>query len=345
MLVVAYSLAGRVDIDLTTEPLGEGKDGQPVYLKDIWPSPDEVMQEVARSLNPEMFEREYAGVFEGDESWQRLPIPEASGGRFAWDADSTYIASPPFFTGMQMDPTPVGDIEGARVLAWMGDTVTTDHISPAGAIPKDSPAARWLTDRGVQPVDFNTFGSRRGNHEIMMRGTFGNIRIKNKLVEGKEGNWTEYLPTGNITSMYEASMQYQGDSTPLVVLGGKEYGTGSSRDWAAKGTLLLGVRAVITESYERIHRSNLIGMGVLPLQFLEGESAASFGLTGRETINISGVSSDTVSRGGTAHVTALGEDGKTTEFDVLVRLDTAVEAEYYKHGGILQYVLRNLARD
>ena len=344
MLVVAYSLAGRVDIDLTSEPLGEGEDGQPVYLHDIWPSPEEVKQAVASSLNPEMFEREYAGVFEGDEVWKSLPIPEASGGRFAWDANSSYIANPPFFAGMQMDPPPVGEVEGARVLAWLGDTVTTDHISPAGAIPKDSPAARWLTDRSVEPVDFNTFGSRRGNHEIMMRGTFGNIRIKNKLAEGKEGNWTEYLPTGEITSMYEASMQYQDDATPLVVLAGKEYGTGSSRDWAAKGTRLLGVRAVITESYERIHRSNLIGMGVLPLQFRDGEGVGSFGLTGKETITITGVSGDTVSPGGAAHVTAVGEDGKTTEFDVLVRLDTAVEVEYYRHGGILQYVLRNLAR-
>jgi aconitate hydratase len=344
MLVVAYSLAGRVDIDLTTEPIGEGKDGQPVYLRDIWPSPEEVKREVTRSLNPGMFEREYAGVFEGDESWKSLPIPEAPGGRFAWDANSSYIANPPFFTEMQMDPPSVGDIEGARVLAWLGDTVTTDHISPAGAIPKDSPAARWLTDRRVEPVDFNTFGSRRGNHEIMMRGTFGNIRIKNKLAEGKEGNWTEYLPTGEITSMYEASMRYQDDSTPLVVLAGKEYGTGSSRDWAAKGTRLLGVRAVITESYERIHRSNLIGMGVLPLQFIDGESAASFGLTGRETMTITGVSGETVSPGGAAHVTAVDQDGKRTEFDVLIRLDTAVEVEYYRHGGILQYVLRNLAR-
>jgi aconitate hydratase len=344
MLVVAYSLAGRVDIDVTSEPLGEGADGEPVYLQDIWPSPDEVRQAVAASLNPQMFEREYADVFEGGESWKKLPVPEASGGRFAWDAGSTYIANPPFFAGMQMDPAPVGDVEGARVLALLGDTVTTDHISPAGAIPKDSPAARWLTERDVQPVDFNTFGSRRGNHEIMMRGTFGNIRIKNRLVEGKEGNWTEFLPAGDITSMYEASMRYQVDSTPLVVLAGKEYGTGSSRDWAAKGTRLLGVRAVITESYERIHRSNLIGMGVLPLQFFDGQNTTSLGLTGRETFTITGVASDTVAPGGTAHVVAIGEDGKTTEFDVLIRLDTGVEVEYYKHGGILQYVLRNLAR-
>ncbi|MGD8726450.1 MAG: aconitate hydratase AcnA [Gemmatimonadales bacterium] len=336
MLVVAYALAGRVDIDLTSEPLGAGADGEPVYLRDIWPSPEEVKEEVARSLNPEMFE--------GDDAWQRLPVPEAAGGRFAWDADSTYIANPPFFTGMSIDPPAVDNIEGARVLAWLGDTVTTDHISPAGAIPKNSPAAGWLTERDVEPVDFNTFGSRRGNHEIMMRGTFGNIRIRNKLVAGKEGNWTEYLPTGEVMSMYEASMKYQADSVPLIVLGGKEYGTGSSRDWAAKGTRLLGVRAVITESYERIHRSNLIGMGVLPLQFLEGESAASLGLTGRETFKIEGVSSDTVSPSKTARVTAEGNAGETRAFDVLVRLDTAVEVEYYKHGGILQYVLRHLAQ-
>jgi len=344
MLVVAYALAGRVDIDLTKDPLGQGKDGQDVYLKDIWPSPEEVRQEVARSLTPEMFEREYAGVFEGDDSWKKIPVPEAAGGRYAWDPDSTYIANPPFFTGMAMQPPPVGDIESGRVLAWLGDSVTTDHISPAGAIPKDSPAARWLTDRGVEPVQFNTFGSRRGNHEIMMRGTFGNIRIKNKLVEGKEGNWTAHIPSGDVTSIYEAAMRYETEGTPLVVLGGKEYGSGSSRDWAAKGTRLLGVRAVIAESYERIHRSNLIGMGVLPLQFLDGASASSLGLTGRERVGITGISGKDVRAGGRAHVTAVGPDDKTTAFDVLVRLDTAVEVEYYRHGGILPYVLRKLAQ-
>ena len=343
MLVVAYALAGRVDIDLATEPIGEGKDGKPVYLRDIWPSPQEVRDAVERALTPAMFEKEYAKVFEGDEQWQSLPVPEAAGGRFAWDDASTYIANPPFFAGMGMVPAPVGDIEGARVLAWLGDSVTTDHISPAGSIPKDSPAGRWLREHRVEPVDFNTFGSRRGNHEVMMRGTFGNIRIKNKLVDGKEGNWTVYHPTGEVTSIYDAAMRYQQDGTPLVVIGGKEYGSGSSRDWAAKGTALLGVRAVIAESYERIHRSNLIGLGVLPLQFADGESAATHGLSGRESITISGVAGDDVTPGGTARVTATGDGGATVAFDVRVRLDTAVEVSYYRHGGILPYVLRNLA--
>jgi aconitate hydratase len=344
MLVVAYAIAGRVDIDLTSEPLGEDADGQPVYLDDIWPSPEEIKAAVSESLDPEMFEREYGAVFDGDEAWQALQVPKAGDGRYQWDAESTYIADPPFFAGMKARPAPRGNIAGARTLAWLGDSVTTDHISPAGAIPKDSPAARWLQDRGVKRVDFNTFGSRRGNHEIMMRGTFGNIRIKNKLVEGKEGNWTEHLPSGTVTSMYDAAMEYQSDGTPLVVLGGKEYGSGSSRDWAAKGTSLLGVRAVLTESYERIHRSNLIGMGVLPLQFLRGESAASHGLTGRETFDIRGVAGSEIEPGGTANVRAQREDGSTVQFDVLIRLDTAVEVEYYRHGGILPYVLRGLAK-
>ena len=343
MLVVAYALAGRVDIDLATEPVGEGADGKPVYLKDLWPSPQEVRDAVERALTPEMFEREYARVFEGDAQWQSLPVPEGAGGRFAWDDASTYIANPPFFAGMGMVPAPVGDIAGARVLAWLGDSVTTDHISPAGSIPKDSPAGRWLRERGVEPVDFNTFGSRRGNHEIMMRGTFGNIRIKNKLVEGKEGNWTRCFPSGDVMSIYDAAIRYQEEGTPLVVIGGREYGSGSSRDWAAKGTALLGVRAVIAESYERIHRSNLIGLGVLPLQFPEGQSASTHGLTGRETFAIAGVAGDTVRPGGTARVTATADGGATVAFDVQVRLDTAVEVAYYRHGGILPYVLRNLA--
>ena len=343
MLVVAYALAGRVDIDLTSEPIGTGKDGGPVYLRDIWPSPQEVSDAVEKALTPAMFEKEYAKVFEGDDQWRSLPVPEAAGGRFAWDDASTYIANPPFFVGMGMVPAPVGDIDGARVLAWLGDSVTTDHISPAGAIPKDSPAGRWLRERGVEAVDFNTFGSRRGNHDVMMRGTFGNIRIKNKLVDGKEGNWTEYQPTGEVTSIYDAAMRYQQDGTPLLVIGGKEYGSGSSRDWAAKGTALLGVRAVIAESYERIHRSNLIGLGVLPLQFADGENAATHGLTGRESITISGVAGEDVTPGGTARVTATRDGGATVSFDVRVRLDTAVEVSYYRHGGILPYVLRNLA--
>jgi aconitate hydratase len=343
MLVVAYALAGRVDIDLTSEPLGTDTGGRPVYLRDVWPTPEEVKQAVDTALSPDTFTREYAQVFEGDELWQEITVPEASGGRFAWDAESTYIANPPFFEGMKMEPAPVPDIERARALAWLGDSVTTDHISPAGAIPKDGPAGKWLMAQGVEPVDFNTFGSRRGNHDVMMRGTFGNIRIRNKLAEGKEGNWTEHVPSGEITSIYDAAIRYQDEGTPLIVLGGKEYGSGSSRDWAAKGTSLLGVRAVIAESYERIHRSNLIGMGVLPLQFKRGESAAGFGLTGREVFAITGVSGDTVTSLGPAQVTATRDDGAEVSFEVLVRIDTAVEVEYYRHGGILHYVLRNLA--
>jgi aconitate hydratase len=345
MLVVAYALAGRIDIDLDAEALGEDRDGKPVYLRDIWPSPDEIKQAVTQSLDPEMFVREYASVFDGDAAWQSLPVPKAAGGRYAWDADSTYIADPPFFVGMRARPAPVENVNTARVLAWLGDSVTTDHISPAGAIPKDSPAGRWLVDHGVTPVDFNTFGSRRGNHEIMMRGTFGNIRIKNKLAEGKEGNWTEYLPGAQVTSMYEAAMQYADDGTALLVVAGKEYGSGSSRDWAAKGTSLLGVRAVLVESYERIHRSNLIGMGVLPLQFREGESVAAHGLTGRETFDLTGVAGNEVTPGGTARIRATREDSSIVEFEALVRLDTAVEVEYYRNGGILPYVLRNLAKE
>ncbi len=344
MLVVAYAIAGRVDVDLDREPLGEDRDGNPVYLRDIWPRPEEIKQAVTDSLEPEMFEQEYAGVFEGDEAWRSLPVPTAAGGRYAWDATSTYIADPPFFAGMRAKPATVGNARGARVLAWLGDSVTTDHISPAGAIPKDSPAGRWLVAHGVKPVDFNTFGSRRGNHEIMMRGTFGNIRIKNQLVEGREGNWTEYLPAGEVTSMYDAAMKYADDGTALLVVAGKEYGSGSSRDWAAKGTSLLGVRAVLAESYERIHRSNLIGMGVLPLQFRPGESAATHGLAGRETFDITGIAGAEITPGGAAHVSATREDGSTVGFDALVRLDTAVEVEYYRNGGILPYVLRSLAK-
>ncbi len=344
MLVVAYALAGRIDIDLTSEPLGTGADGNAVYLRDIWPTPEEVRSAVDTALSPDTFTREYAGVFEGDELWQKIAVPEASGGRFAWDAESTYIANPPFFAGMDMEPAPVPDIEGARVLAWLGDSVTTDHISPAGAIPKDGPAGKWLVAQGVDPVEFNTFGSRRGNHEVMMRGTFGNIRIRNKLVERTEGNWTEHVPSGEMTSIYDAAMRYQEEKTPLIVLGGKEYGSGSSRDWAAKGTSLLGVRAVIAQSYERIHRSNLIGMGVLPLQFMQGQSAEDLGLSGHESFRIVGVSGDTVTPSCTARVTATRDDGSEVSFEVLVRIDTAVEVEYYRHGGILHYVLRNLAR-
>lgn len=286
MLVVAYALAGRIDIDLTEEPLGVGKNGDPVFLKDIWPTSEEIAQAVSKSLKPEMFKRQYADVFTGTDAWKKLPTPEAEGGRYAWDPESTYVAEPPFFTNLADEPAPLADIEGARVLAFLGDTVTTDHISPAGAIPKDGPAGRWLIDRGVKPVDFNTFGSRRGHHDVMMRGTFGNIRIKNRLADGKEGNWTKHFPSGEIISIYDAAMRYMEEGTPLVVLAGVEYGTGSSRDWAAKGTALQGVRAVIAAGYERIHRSNLIGMGVLPLQFEDGVTADTLGLTGEERFSI-----------------------------------------------------------
>ena len=341
MLVVAYALAGRVDIDLEHEPLGTDAEGHHVYLRDLWPTPSDIAETMAAALTPEMFTEEYASVFEGTDAWKQLPVPGADGGRFAWDPGSTYVANPPFFQDLPKTPPPLTDIQGARVLAWLGDSVTTDHISPAGAIPKDSPAGRWLIDHDVEPVNFNTFGSRRGHHEVMMRGTFGNIRIKNKLAEGKEGNWTVHIPSGDVTSIYEAAMRYRQENTPLVVLAGTEYGTGSSRDWAAKGTTLLGVRAVLAQSYERIHRSNLIGMGVLPLQFPEGKSPADLGLTGRERFTITGIAKG-LKPGGTVQVRAEPEGGKPITFDARVRLDTAVEVEYYRHGGILPYVLRHL---
>ncbi|MFQ5550574.1 MAG: aconitate hydratase AcnA [Gemmatimonadales bacterium] len=340
MLVVAYALAGRIDIDFSTEPLGQDATGENVFLKDIWPTPSEVSKAVAAALKPEMFESEYASVFEGDATWQKLPVPQGEGGRFAWDSSSTYVAEPPFFQDISPEPAPVEDIVGARVLAWLGDTTTTDHISPAGAIPKDGPAGRWLIDRGVEPVDFNTFGSRRGHHDVMVRGTFGNVRIKNRLADRREGGWTRHFPTDEILSIYEAAERYIADNTPLLVLAGVEYGTGSSRDWAAKGTMLLGVRAVIAESYERIHRSNLIGMGVLPLQFQEGQSAESLGLTGREEFSIAGVAD--ADAGGSLQVAVKDAGGNSTTFGVLVRLDTSIEVDYYRHGGILPYVLRQL---
>ena len=343
MLVVAYALAGRIDIDLTEEPLGVGKNGEPVFLKDIWPRSEEIAQAVSESLKPEMFKRQYADVFTGTDAWKELPTPKAEGGRYAWDPESTYVAEPPFFTNLADEPAPLADIEGARVLAFRGDTVTTDHISPAGAIPKDGPAGRWLIDRGVKPVDFNTFGSRRGHHDVMMRGTFGNIRIKNRLADGKEGNWTKHFPSGEIISIYDAAMRYMEEGTPLVVLAGVEYGTGSSRDWAAKGTALQGVRAVLAAGYERIHRSNLIGMGVLPLQFEDGVTADALGLTGEERFSITGIA-EGLKPGSRLTVKTEGrKDGRTESFEVLVRLDTDVELEYYRHGGILSFVLRKLA--
>jgi aconitate hydratase len=337
MLVVAYALAGRVTINLETEPLGKDTEGKPVFLKEIWPTPEEIRVAMAMSLKPELFRSRYGMVFEGDETWQELKVP--TGSRYAWDLQSTYVQEPPFFQDLPREPAPLRDIEGARVLAVLGDSVTTDHISPAGAIPKNGPAARYLLEHGVQQVDWNTFGSRRGNHEVMMRGTFGNVRIKNALVPDKEGNWTMHFPTGQVMSIYDAAMQYIAAGTPLVLLVGKEYGTGSSRDWAAKGTTLLGVRAVIAESYERIHRSNLVGMGVLPLAYPEGVTRATLGLTGRETISISGIARG-LTPGGMVKVKALAEDGKETRFDAVVRLNSPVELEYLLHGGILPRVLR-----
>jgi aconitate hydratase len=337
MLVVAFALAGCVSVDLLTEPLGTASDGKPVFLHEIWPSMEEIQSTMAASLKPELFRDKYASVFDGDEEWRALAVPE--GDRFAWSPDSTYVREPPFFQNLSPRAGSLADITGARVLASVGDSVTTDHISPAGSIPKSGPAARYLLEHGVQQLDWNTFGARRGNHEVMMRGTFGNVRIKNRLVPDKEGNWTIHFPTGEILSIYDAAMRYLGDGTPLLVLAGKEYGTGSSRDWAAKGTALLGVKAVLAESYERIHRSNLVGMGVLPLGFVAGESREVLGLNGHEVYDITGIAAGLVP-GGRVTVRARGEDDKTTVFEAVVRLNSPVEVEYLKHGGILPRVLR-----
>ncbi len=336
-LVVAYALAGTMEIDLQNEPLGTGSDGQPVYLKDIWPSSSEINDIILQKIGSEMFKRSYAGVFDGDENWNGLEVPE--GELYAWDDQSTYVKNPPYFEGMQAEPAGVEDICDARVLAVLGDSVTTDHISPAGSIAIDSPAARYLVDQGVEPRDFNSYGSRRGNHEVMMRGTFANIRLRNALVD-REGGYTRHMPSGEELAIYDAAMRYKEEGVPLVILAGKEYGSGSSRDWAAKGTVLLGVKAVIAESFERIHRSNLIGMGVLPLQFREGESAASLGLTGHERISIEGLSSNDAR---TVKVTATPDQGDPVRFEAVVRIDTPKEREYYENGGILHYVLRQLA--
>jgi aconitate hydratase len=335
-LVVAYALAGTMDIDLTRDPVGTGADGKPVYLADLWPTPDEVASIVHDAIAAEMFVRDYADVFAGDDLWRELEVPP--GDVFAWDPDSTYVRRPPYFDGMPASPEPVTDIHGARVLALLGDSVTTDHISPAGAIKTDSPAGKYLAEHGVQRHDFNTYGSRRGNHEVMIRGTFGNIRLRNQLAPGTEGGVTVKLPEGTQTSIYEASREYLAEGTPLLVLGGKEYGAGSSRDWAAKGAALLGVRAVLVESFERIHRSNLIGMGVLPLQFLPGASAASLGLTGHEVFDVLGI--EAMNEGETPREVTVLADGQG--FRAVVRIDTPGEAEYYRHGGIMQYVLRSL---
>jgi aconitate hydratase len=337
-LVVAYALAGSLGIDITTEPLGVGKDGKPVYLKDIWPSAQDVAAAVGSSVDSAMFKKGYANVFAGDANWAAIKTP--AGKIYAWDGKSTYVKNPPYFDGMTMTPAPLGDIKGARALAVLGDSVTTDHISPAGNISKSSSAAKYLMAQGVQAADFNSYGARRGNHEVMMRGTFANIRLRNLLLPGTEGGVTLHIPSGEQMTIFDASVKYKAANTPLVILAGKEYGTGSSRDWAAKGTMLLGVKAVIAESFERIHRSNLIGMGVLPLQYQDGQSTQSLKLTGRETFEIVGLNA-----GAAKFVTVIAksDDGKTTEFEARLRIDTPKELDYYQHGGILQYVLRQLA--
>ncbi|MGA8248533.1 MAG: aconitate hydratase AcnA [Nocardioides sp.] len=342
-LVVAYALAGSMTVELFGDPLGQDHDGNDVFLKDIWPSPSEVERVIAEAITSDMFTKDYSDVFAGDQRWQELPTPE--GATFAWDEDSTYVRKPPYFDGMPREPEPVTDIEGARVLLKLGDSVTTDHISPAGAIKRDSPAGTYLAEHGVEQRDFNSYGSRRGNHEVMIRGTFANIRLRNQLAPGTEGGFTrDFTCDGEVTSVFEASAHYQEAGIPLVVLAGKEYGSGSSRDWAAKGTALLGVKAVIAESYERIHRSNLIGMGVLPLQFPGGKTADDMGLTGQETISISGITA--LDEGGTPRTVTvrIESDGRGDEFEATVRIDTPGEAQYYRNGGIMQYVLRSLLR-
>ncbi len=338
-LVVAFAIAGKVGVDLYTEPLGVGSDGNEVYLKDIWPTQQEIIDTVSQSITPEIFNNQYSRVFEGDETWKSLEAPQSN--IYEWDTESTYIQEPPFFDDFPLEPEDPGDIENANVLALLGDSITTDHISPAGSIPKDGPAGGYLISKGVTQRSFNSFGSRRGNHEVMIRGSFANIRIRNKMVGGKEGGLTVHVPTGEEMSIYEASSRYMSDGTDLVVIGGKEYGTGSSRDWAAKGTALLGARCVIAESFERIHRSNLVGMGVLPLQFEEGQSAESLGLTGFETFSISGISED-LYPGKRMTVTVTDSGGGQREFHATCRLDTPVEVEYYRNGGILQTVLRQM---
>jgi aconitate hydratase len=339
-LVVAFALAGRVDIDLETEPLGTGTDGGPVYLRDIWPEPGEVTAVIASSVKPEMFRARYGRVFEGQAEWRAIEVPPER--RYPWSDESTYVKRPPFFEGMKREPTPPGNVRGARVLALLGDSVTTDHISPAGSIPADGPAGRYLIERGVAPSDFNSFGARRGNHEVMVRGTFANIRLRNKLAPGTEGGFTTFVPGGEQMTIYEAAQRYAAQGVPLLVLAGREYGTGSSRDWAAKGTVLLGVRAVIATSFERIHRSNLIGMGVLPLEFPDGESAESIGLRGRELFEIEGIESGLQPRGTVTVRAQRDGGGDPLEFAARVRIDTPDELDYYLHGGILPYVVRGL---
>jgi len=339
-LVVAYALAGRIDIEFDKEPLGTSKDGKPVFLRDLWPTQQEVRDVVKKSVTAEAFQRIYADVFSGDAHWQKMQVP--TGDLFAWDAKSTYVKNPPYFDNMPMTPGPIGDIKGARVLALLGDSITTDHISPAGSIKKDSPAGQYLMARGVQPADFNQYGARRGNDEVMVRGTFANVRLKNKLAPGTEGGVTRHLPEGTQMSIFDAAMKYKEEKIPLVVIAGKEYGSGSSRDWAAKGPYLLGIKVAFAESYERIHRSNLVGMGILPLQFKAGETADSLGLNGEETFDFTGLA-DALAKGlKSIKVSAKKADGSVKSFDAIVRIDTPQEVLYYQHGGILQYVLRQL---
>jgi aconitate hydratase len=323
------------------DPLGDDSSGNPVYLREIWPTNEEVQSTVRRSINRGMFQHQYAHAFDGDENWKTMPVP--SGGTFQWDAQSTYIKKPPYFENMVDPSTSIQDLPGLRVLAMLGDSVTTDHISPAGSIPKDSPAGKYLIAQGVQPKDFNSYGARRGNHEVMVRGTLANIRLKNQLAPGTEGGWSTHFPEGTQMSIYDAAMMYQSEGVPLMILAGKEYGSGSSRDWAAKGVLLLGVRAVIAESFERIHRTNLVGMGVLPLQFQTGQNASSLGLTGKEIFHIEGVKDALDGGCRTARVRAVNTAGAETVFSVDVRVDTPQEVEYYRNGGILPYVLRQIA--
>jgi len=344
-LVIAYALAGTMDIDFASDPLGPDRDGDPVYLTDIWPAPEEIQKVIASTIRQEMFANDYADVFAGDARWRSLSTPE--GETFTWDAESTYVRKPPYFEAMTAQPPPVQDISAARVLVLLGDSVTTDHISPAGTIKADSPAGRYLAERGVGRKNFNSDGSRRGNHEVMIRGTFANIRLRNLLLNETCGGFTRDFTaeSDGPVPIYDAAQHYAADGIPLLVLGGKEYGSGSSRDWAAKGTLLLGVRAVLAESFERIHRSNLIGMGVLPLQFPAGESASSLGLDGTEAFDISGVTAlNNGSIPATVHIKATREGADPVDFDAVLRTDTSGEAEYYRHGGIPQYVLRGIAR-
>jgi aconitate hydratase len=336
-LVVAYALAGRMTLDLTSDPLGTDAHGTPVYLREIWPSEREIQETMMRAVNAEMFREQYADVFAGDERWRSLPVP--SGDRFKWEPDSTYIRNPPYFEELTLEPAPIADITGARALAVLGDSITTDHISPAGSIKKDSPAGKYLIANGVAPSDFNSYGARRGNHEVMVRGTFANTRLRNQLAPGTEGGWTAYQPGGEVMTIYDAAMKYQAAGVPLVIFAGKEYGSGSSRDWAAKGTLLLGVRAVVAESFERIHRSNLVNMGVLPLAFREGDTVASLGLTGQEQFELTGIARGLVP-GGLVTVRAVG--ARTIEFQAVARIDTPEELVAFRHGGILPYVLRQL---